>query len=63
MEPIRATNGALEGAPQADESADLDALIDLSVGSETPIVITEGGAPVGVVTKETLLRGIQGGKA
>ncbi len=62
MEPIRATNGALEGAPEADESADLDALIDLSVGSEKPIVITEGGAPVGIVTKETLLRGIQGGK-
>jgi glycine betaine/proline transport system ATP-binding protein len=67
MEPIEAhraaMNGALEGAPRADESVDLDQLIDISVGADKPIVITDGGTDVGIVTKETLLRGIQGGKA
>jgi glycine betaine/proline transport system ATP-binding protein len=63
MEPIAAHPGPFDGAPRAAESVDLDHLIDLSVGSDQPIVITDGGAEVGVVTKTTLLRGIQGGKA
>ena len=55
-------SGSLDGAPRADEGADLDQLIDLSVGTDQPVVITEGGTDVGVVTKPRLLRGIQGGK-
>jgi glycine betaine/proline transport system ATP-binding protein len=62
MEPIAAHSGDLNGAPRADEGADLDQLIDLSVGSDMPVVITDKGAEVGVVTKPVLLRGIQGGK-
>jgi glycine betaine/proline transport system ATP-binding protein len=62
MEPIAAHSGDLNGAPRADEGADLDQLIDLSVGSHMPVVITDKGAEVGVVTKPVLLRGIQGGK-
>jgi glycine betaine/proline transport system ATP-binding protein len=63
MEPIESANGAdLSQAPRADESADLDRLIDLSIGTELPVVITDGGAEVGIVTKPRLLRGIQGGK-
>jgi len=62
MEPIEAHSGPLDDAPRADESADLDQLIDLAVGSDEPVVITEGGRDVGVVTKPRLLRGIQGGK-
>jgi glycine betaine/proline transport system ATP-binding protein len=54
--------GSLDDAPRADEGADLDQLIDLSVGTTAPIVITENGQDVGVVTKARLLRGIQGGK-
>jgi glycine betaine/proline transport system ATP-binding protein len=54
--------GSLDGAPRADHGADLDQLIDLAVGTDLPVVITEDGAEVGVVTKSRLLRGIQGGK-
>jgi glycine betaine/proline transport system ATP-binding protein len=62
MEPISGYSGPLDGAPRADQGADLDQLIDLSVGTEMPVVITDKGAEVGVVTKPVLLRGIQGGK-
>jgi len=63
MEPLPEGEAArLNGAPRADGESDLDALIDLSVGTEGPLVITEAGREVGLVSKETLLRGIQGGK-
>lgn len=66
MEPLEtvapADAATLDQAPRADESAYLDQLIDLSVGTELPVVITEHGRDVGVVTKARLLRGIQGGK-
>jgi glycine betaine/proline transport system ATP-binding protein len=62
MEPIAGFDGQLDGAPRADQNADLDQLIDLSVATEQPVVITDNGAEVGVVTKPVLLRGIQGGK-
>ncbi len=64
MEPLASQDiKALNGAPRADGNADLDTLIDLSVGADAPIVITEAGQEVGIVSKATLLRGIQGGKA
>lgn len=62
MESLDTYSGPLEGAPRADVEADLDQLIDHAVGTELPVVITENGADVGVVTKPKLLRGIQGGK-
>ncbi|MEM1006629.1 MAG: glycine betaine/L-proline ABC transporter ATP-binding protein [Pseudomonadota bacterium] len=62
MDPVDSYSGSLDGAPRADEGADLDQLIDLAVGTELPVVITDAGADVGVVTKPRLLRGIQGGK-
>ncbi len=62
MEPLESFSGDVNGAPRADEGADLDQLIDLSVGTEAPVVITDKGVDVGVVTKPVLLRGIQGGK-
>ncbi len=55
--------GPIPGAhnwPQADVEADLDSLVDLVVGEDNPIAITSDGALVGVVTKDALLRGIQG---
>ena len=55
-------SGPLDGAPRADEGADLDQLIDLAVGTELPVVITAKQEEIGVVTKPRLLRGIQGGK-
>ena len=62
MEPLEIYSRSLDGAPRADHGANLDRLIDLSVGTEQPIVITEDGNDVGIVTKPCLLRGIQGGK-
>ena len=66
MEPIEgfrsASNVVLDNAPRADENVDLDHLIDLSVDTYDPIVITRNGHDVGVVNKACLLRGIQGGK-
>ncbi len=62
MEPVESYGKPLDGAPRADHEADLDQLIDLAVGTELPVVITDGGVDVGVVTKPRLLRGIQGGK-
>jgi glycine betaine/proline transport system ATP-binding protein len=62
MEPLDSYTGPLDGAPRADHGADLDQLIDLAVNTEQPVVITDGGTDVGVVTKPRLLRGIQGGK-
>ena len=46
--------------PTASEDADLDHLIDLAVEHEKPIVVLNGGTPVGIVSKSQLLRGIQG---
>ena len=61
MEPL--TNGAASPAAlRVDGDQDLDSLIDLSVGSEHPLIVTEAGQDVGVITKTTLLRGIQGGR-
>ncbi len=63
MEPIIRYEGPTDGAPRADEGADLDQLIDQAVETEMPVIITKDGEDVGVVTKPRLLRGIQGGKA
>lgn len=62
MEPLDSFSGSIDGAPRADEGADLDQLIDHAVGTDMPVVITQGGEDIGVVTKPKLLRGIQGGK-
>lgn len=62
MEPLETFKGSLDGAPRADEGADLDQLIDLAVETDLPVVITSAGADIGIVTKPRLLRGIQGGK-
>lgn len=63
IDEFRATDErSLEDSLRADEGSDLDRLIDLSVQTYAPIIITENGQDVGVVDKARLLRGIQGGK-
>ena len=62
MEPIESYKGSLEGAPMADHKADLDQIIDITVNTDLPVVITDGEDKVGLITKPRLLRGIQGGK-
>lgn len=50
----------VENCPQAGPEDDLDTLIGLSVDQDRPIIIMDDSKPVGVVTKDELLRGIQG---
>ena len=68
MVPIEAygngLDGALSEAPRAADDSDLDHLIDLAVESDGPIVIEDAqDRAVGVVDRQHLLRGIQGGKS
>ncbi|MGH1542924.1 MAG: quaternary amine ABC transporter ATP-binding protein [Arenicella sp.] len=49
-------------APRASSETDLSGLIDISTTTAQPIVIHNGdGKDIGVITKTTLLKGIQGG--
>ena len=50
----------LDDCPQASPEDDLDVLVGLAVNQDNPIVIVSDSKPVGVVTKDALLRGIQG---
>lgn len=51
---------AIEECPRAHPEDDLDKLIGLAVNQENPVIIMDDSTPVGVVTKDALLRGIQG---
>ena len=46
--------------PTAGPEDDLDTLVGLAVDQDRPIIIMDDRRPVGVVTKDDLLRGIQG---
>ena len=46
--------------PVAHPQDKLNTLVDLSIGTTDPILVKDGDLPVGVVTKDALLRGIQG---
>ena len=62
MEPVEKASQPLGDAPRADENADLDQLIDHSISTNLPVVITSNGKDVGFVSKPRLLRAIQSGK-
>ena len=65
-EAFEQAGGSLDGREQwqsASPEADLDSLISLAVHNQNPIAITEDNNLVGVVTKDALLRGIQGDSA
>ncbi len=49
--------------PTAMHDADLDALINLAIDHEEPIVVLDQSNPIGVITKRQLLRGVQGRNA
>lgn len=54
----------LSASPRVPHTMDLDNLIDVSVGTNQPIVVQgDDDKDVGVINKATLLKGIQGGKA
>jgi len=68
MDPIEnfkvGSSDDLNNAPRAHHGTDLDQLIDIATTTEHPIVIhDDDNTDVGVITKSTLLKGIQGGKA
>ncbi len=66
MQPVEAYEGTgsglppLDACPQAGPDDDLDVLVGLAVDQDNPIMIMSDGRPVGVVTKDALLKGIQG---
>ena len=49
-----------KGAPQAKPEDDLDTIVGLSTGTELPVIIKSENKAVGVITKDTLLQGLQG---
>ncbi len=49
-----------DGWPEAHPDHSLDDLVNLSISTQHPVVVKVDGQPVGVVTKDALLRGIQG---
>ena len=65
MEPIDAytlRTGPLDidACPEAHPDYSLNRLVDLSIASQHPIVVKVDGKPLGVVTKNALLRGVKG---
>ena len=59
--PVYAQTNVNLGGIAVDTSAAIEVTADsLSVDQENPIMIMDSGKPVGVVTKDALLRGIQG---
>ncbi|MDA0720773.1 MAG: glycine betaine/L-proline ABC transporter ATP-binding protein [Proteobacteria bacterium] len=65
MEPLEAyvrLNGPVDlvGWPEAHPDHSLHKLVDLSIATHHPIIVKADGKPVGVVTKNALLRGIKG---
>ncbi|NKB77564.1 MAG: betaine/proline/choline family ABC transporter ATP-binding protein [Gammaproteobacteria bacterium] len=51
----------LSVAPRVPHDTDLSGLIDISTTTDQPVVITDDGKDVGVVSKTALLKGIKGG--
>ncbi len=65
MEPIdayRARKGAfdIDACSEAHPDHSLNQLVDLSIGTQHPIIVIADGKPLGVVTKNALLRGVKG---
>ncbi|MXX87960.1 MAG: betaine/proline/choline family ABC transporter ATP-binding protein [Boseongicola sp. SB0677_bin_26] len=61
-----ARHGPIDDAhdyPTARPEDDLDTLVELSTGTELPVLIRHDGNTVGIVTKDTLLHGLQGTEA
>ena len=65
MEPVQAyehRNGPIDLSdwPTARPDESLNRLVDISIDTNHPIIVTDQGKAVGIVTKHALLRGIQG---
>lgn len=53
------TPGALDGAPRAIQQTSFEHLVHLATKSDQPIIITDGDAPIGVVTRKRLLEAVK----
>ena len=67
MEPLESygpdDGPSVDSLPRASEGDDLDRLIDLAASHDSPVLIEDASnKPTGIVTKNRLLRGIQGSK-
>ena len=66
MEPLAKVQAArpfdIASAPRGLAATNLDELIGLVAGSAVPVVIDDGGKPVGAVTKDRLLLAIREGR-
>ncbi len=66
MEPLAKVQAArpfdIASAPRGLAATNLDELIGLVTGSAVPVVIDDGGQPVGAVTKDRLLLAIREGR-
>lgn len=65
MEPVpqfekRRGKVDIKAWPEARPDQTLDDLVNLSTATQHPIIVKSDGKPVGIVTKNALLRGIQG---
>ena len=62
LEQYRQANPTLDlsACPIAVVHDKLNTLVDLSIGATHPILVKDGDASIGIVTKDALLRGIQG---
>ena len=64
MRPLSAEAGLragdLEGSPRVAPEMTLDQLVTIACETDRPIIVADETGPVGVITKNTLLRGIQG---
>ncbi|HEY9344147.1 MAG TPA: glycine betaine/L-proline ABC transporter ATP-binding protein, partial [Inquilinus sp.] len=60
MQPINGSGGDLSAAPRVAPTATLDALVDIACDIDGPIVVADGGGPLGCISKRNLLKGIQG---
>lgn len=62
FDEFRCVNGKVNTAdwPVARPDDKLNTLVDLAIDAENPIIVQADGVNIGVVTKKTLLRGIQG---
>ncbi|MER9076683.1 glycine betaine/L-proline ABC transporter ATP-binding protein [Mesorhizobium sp. M0904] len=62
LEQYRQSNPGHDTAawPVARPDDKLNTLVDLSIGTHDPVLVKDGEVVVGVVTKDALLRGIQG---
>ena len=68
MEPVAAYTQRkgpldLDAWPEAHPDQSLDQLVDLSIATQHPIIVKIDGKPMGVVTKNALLRGNKGDTA